>query len=130
MRTDKRTEPEAIDKSLEMDIEKNVHELGRAGVTFLQPDDSDDEMVANNLATLLRRVSEVSTREIENLIGELRVLREKLETDYDRLQSDFADYAELSQGVLQLTAIISDSVNSLPSAADNGRIPYAPGPGR
>jgi len=129
MRTDKRTESETIDKSLEMDIEKNVHELRQAGVTFLQPDDGDDEMVANNLASLLRRVSEVSTREIENLIGELRVLREKLETDYGRLQSDFADYAELSQGVMQLTAIISDSVNSLPSAP-NDRVPYAPRPGR
>jgi len=74
----------------------------------------------------LRRVSEVSTREIENLIGELRVLREKLEIDYDRLQNDFADYAELSQVVMQLTAIISDSVNSLPSLLDNGPIPYAP----
>lgn len=78
----------------------------------------------------MRRVSEVSTREIENLIGELRVLREKLEIDYDRLQNDFADYAELSQVVMQLTAIISDSVNSLPSLLDNGRIPYAPRPGR
>jgi hypothetical protein len=86
-------------------------------------------MVANNLASLLRRVSEVSTREIENLIGELRVLREKLEIDYYRLQNDFADYAELSQGVMQLTAIISDSVNSLPSLLDNGRIPYALRPG-
>jgi len=130
MRTDKRTESETIDKSLEMDIEKNVHELRQAGVTFLQPDDGDDEMVANNLASLLRRVSEVSTREIENLIGELRVLREKLEIDYDRLQNDFADYAELSQVVMQLTTIISDSVNSLPSPPDNGRIPYAPRPGR
>ena len=130
MRTEKRTESEAIDKSLEMDIEKNVGEARRAGVTFLQPDDSGEEMMANNLASLLRRVSEVSTREIENLIGELRVLREQLETDYDRLQNDFADYGELSQGVMQLTAIISDSVNSLPSPPDNGQIPYAPGPGR
>jgi len=47
-------------------------------------------------------------------------LREKLEIDYDRLQNDFADYAELSQVVMQLTAIISDSVNSLPSLLDNG----------
>jgi hypothetical protein len=51
MRTEKRTESEAIDKSLEMDIEKNVRQSRRTGVTFLQPDDSGEEMVANNLAS-------------------------------------------------------------------------------
>jgi len=119
MRPDKKIGSKVIDQSLEMDIEKNVHELRSAGVTFLQTNDGNDEMSANNLGTFLRRVSEVSTREIENLIGELRILREKLETDYDRLQSDFVDYAELSQGVMQLTAIIFDGVNGLPSGPDN-----------
>jgi hypothetical protein len=116
MQTAKQTEPEAIDKSLETDVERNVHELKRAGATFRQTENGNAEMAANNLATLLRRVSEVSTREIENLIGELRGLRKKLETDCDRIQGDVAQYAGLSHGVIQLTANISDSVDSLPSA--------------
>jgi hypothetical protein len=72
-------------------------------------------MSANNLGTLLRQVTEVSTREIENLINELHGLRKKLETDGDRIHSDLAGYAELSQGVMQLTTIISDNVKKLPS---------------
>ena len=102
----KQIEPDTIDKSLETDIERNVRALNRAG----------DEMAANTIATLLRRVCEASTYEIDNLIGELRALREKLETDYDHLESDIAEHAKLSQAVMQLTAIGSDSVENLPRA--------------
>jgi len=130
MPTDKATEPE-VDKSLEMDMQRNVHELKRAGAaTFSQTDNDNPKMAANDLATLLGRVSEVSTREVENLIDELRGLREKLKADCDRIKGDVSDYAELSHGVMQLTANISDNANILPSAPDTGRIPYAPRPGR
>ena len=102
----KQSEPDATNKSLEMNIERNVRALNRAG----------DEMAANTIATLLRRVCNASTYEIDNLIGELRGLREKLETDCDHLQRDIAEYAKLSQGAVQLTAILSDSVKDLPRA--------------
>jgi hypothetical protein len=108
----KQSEPGPTNKSLEMDIERNVHELSLAGA-IRQTDNVSDEMAAANLA-LLGRVSEVSTREIENLIGELRGLREKLKTDCDRINGDVAEYVALSQGVMQLTAIISDSVKESP----------------
>jgi hypothetical protein len=121
---------EVSNKSLETDNERNVHELKRAGAAFCQTDNGDAGMAANDLATLLGRVSEVSTREIENLIGELRGLCEKLKTDCNRIKGDVAEYAELNQGVMQLTANISDSANILPNAPDTNRTPYAPRPGR
>jgi hypothetical protein len=74
-------------------------------------------MSGDNLGTLLRRVSEASNREIETLIDELHGLRKKLEIHGDRIQSDIARYAELSQGVMQLTTIISDNVKKLPPGA-------------
>ena len=107
----KQTEPDATNKSLEMNIERNVRALNRAG----------DEMAANTIATLLRRVCKASTCEIDNLIGELRGLREKLETDCDHLESDIAEHAKLSQAVMQLTAIGSDSVKELPTAPRVGQ---------
>jgi hypothetical protein len=111
------TESEATNKSLETDIEINVRELKPADAAFRQTENDSAEMAAaNNLATLLDRVSDVTTREIENLLGELRGLREKLKTDRDRIKGDLAKYAELSQAVTQLSANISDSVLSLPSA--------------
>ena len=52
--------------------------------------------------------------EIDNLISELQTLRRKLQTDGDRIQREITEYAELSQQVMRLTTIISDSVEKLP----------------
>jgi hypothetical protein len=106
-----------IDKSSDMEVGGNIHEFARGGAAFRQSESADDEMSADSLGTLLRRVSETSTREIENLIGELQTLREKLQADSNRIQRNIAEYAELSQQVMQLTGIISESVKKLPGAA-------------
>ena len=69
---------------------------------------------------MLRRVSGNSTTEIDNLIGELRALREKLLADGNRVERDIAEYAALSQSVIQMTKIITESmtqVKKLPVAA-------------
>ena len=115
---------QATDKSVETDIETNLHELKRASDLFRQTKNDSAEMgAANDLATLLDRVSVVTTQEIENLVGELRILREKLEIDRQRIQDDVAKYAELSSAVRRLTENISESVVSMPSAP--GLIPQA-----
>ena len=121
MRIAKPIGPTEVDKSLEVDIGKNIHELKRAGPASKQPEYGDDEMSASKLDILLRGVSESSTRGIENLIDELHGLRKKLETDGARIQSDIAKYAELSRGVMQLTTIISDNVKRLPATPGNSR---------
>jgi hypothetical protein len=121
MRITKPIEPREIDKSLEVSVEKNIDELTRSGPASKQPENGDDEMSASNLDILLRGVSESSTREIENLIDELHGLRKRLETDGARIQSDIARYAELSQGVMQLTTIISGNVKRLPATPGNSR---------
>jgi hypothetical protein len=78
---------------------------------------STDQLSSSNLDTLLRRVSEASTREIENLMSELHGLRKKLQSDCNRIQKDITKYTELSQGILQLATIVSDSVKKLPGAS-------------
>jgi hypothetical protein len=104
-----------IEQSLEAELGRNIHELKRAGNVLGDTENADDEISADNLNSLLRRVTELSTCEIENLIKELHSLREKLETDGERIQSDITRYTELSQGVMQLTTIITDNVKRLPS---------------
>jgi hypothetical protein len=54
----KPTDPGEVNKSREADIESNIPELTRAGAALHQPENGNDEMSANNLGTLLRRVSE------------------------------------------------------------------------
>jgi hypothetical protein len=103
-----------IDQSLEKDIGANVRALKRNGRVFERFENDAAEISGDNLGTLLRRVSEPSTRQVESLISELHELRKKLEIDADRIQSDIVRYAELSQGVMQLTMIVSDNVKKIP----------------
>ena len=79
-----------------------------------QIESNDGEMSGEQLGNLLRQVSKTSVGEIDGLVGELQTLRRKLQTDGDRIQRDIAEHAELSQQVMQLTKIISDSVKKLP----------------
>ena len=84
-----------------------------------QSESGDVKTSAEELAALLRRVSEAANREIEELINQLQKLRTQLQNAGDRIQRDIAQYTELSQQTMQLTAIISDSVKKLPTGASN-----------
>jgi hypothetical protein len=106
-----------IDQSLEKDIGANIRALKRTNGAFHGAENGHGEMSGDNLGALLRRVSEASTREIESLIDDLHGLRKKLESDGERIQSDIVRHAELSQGVMQLTTIISGNVKELHSGA-------------
>jgi hypothetical protein len=50
--------PTEIDKSLEVEIGRNIHELIGADAAFRHPENAEGEMSADNLGTLLRRVTE------------------------------------------------------------------------
>jgi methyl-accepting chemotaxis protein len=108
-----------ISQSSEIDVAGNIHELlaTRASDAIRQADDVGDEIAVNSVAPFLRRVSEASRREIKHLVDALQTLDEKLQTDGDRIQRDVEEYTELSKHVIQLTTIIADSVNSLPTAS-------------
>jgi hypothetical protein len=108
-----------IGQSLEKDLEASIHALTPARAAPHRPESSNREMSGDNLAALLRRVSEASTREVESLIDELHEIRKGLKDDAERIQSDIVKYAELSQGVMELTAIISDNVKKLPPGTPN-----------
>jgi hypothetical protein len=121
MRTAKSIGPAQIEQTSEPDNKTNIAELTRERDASRQPNSQDntkDELSADHLDTLLRRVSEASTREIENLMGELHGLRNKLQSDGSRIQSDIEKYTQLSQGILQLAAIISASVKKLPGTSE------------
>jgi ElaB/YqjD/DUF883 family membrane-anchored ribosome-binding protein len=98
-----------IEKSSEVEVRRSIRELARG-----QAEGDDVKTPADDLAELLRRMSDASTREIENLISELQAVRKQLQNAGNRIQRDIAEYAALSQQVMQLTDIISDSVKKLP----------------
>jgi hypothetical protein len=82
-------------------------------------ENNGSEMQAGNLSDLLNRVSQNSASEIDSLIGEFQRVRKKLQADGERIRRQIEEYDELSQQVMQLTKIISESVGKLrPSLAD------------
>ncbi len=84
------------------------------GAALRQPESGDGHTSAENLGNLLHQASKTSIGEIDNFISDLQTLRRRLQTDGDRIQRDIGEYAELSQQVMQLTTIISESVGKLP----------------
>jgi vacuolar-type H+-ATPase subunit I/STV1 len=99
-----------------MEAAENIGVVRRDNVTnFRQIEDSDDTSV-HSLDALLDRVLETSTVEIDHLIDQLQTLQRKLEGDGDRIQTDIANYAALSEQVMQVTKVVSESVQMLPEA--------------
>ena len=120
MRSAKLNDSTKISQSSEIDVGGNIHELlTRPSDAIRQADIAGDEIAVNSVAPFLRRVSEASRREIKHLVDALQTLDKKLQTDGDRIQRDIEEYTELSKHVMQLTTIVSDSVNSLPTTSGN-----------
>ena len=115
MRAAKPSEVAEIRKSTEPSVGGNISELAPAIDASRLAEMSDGQTSADNLGTLVRRVSESSSQQIENLVGELQSLRKKLHSDGNRIQSEIEEYAVLNQQVMQLTAIISESMGKLPA---------------
>ncbi len=107
---------------IEKSVEVEMHELARTiSPGSQQGEPSEAETSADNLTALLRRVSERSIREIENLVDELQAVTKKLSSDSDRIERDIVEHAALSHQVMQLTNIISESVKKLPAAPSINR---------
>ena len=107
----KSSEPAENGKAGETQVEGEIREFVRRDIATLrrQPE-SDSEMVASNISSLLQRVSGTSVQEIDKLIGELQTLREMLANEGARVQREIVEYATLSQAAMQSTKIIAESL--------------------
>lgn len=78
------------------------------------------ELTPDTVSMYLKQVSSSSCSEIDSLIGHLCGLREKLATDGSRIERDVVEFATLTQSVIQLTEVVSDSVAQVkaPSLAE------------
>jgi hypothetical protein len=69
----------------------------------------------NDFSGQVFQISGRSVQEIDDLIEGLRGVRQKLDTDGDRLQREMAKYAEFSETVIQLTKIVSEGMAQVKS---------------
>jgi hypothetical protein len=107
----KSREPAEHDKVPETEVEGEIREFVRRDVATLRRNpESDSEMVASNISSLLQRVAGTSVQEIDKLIGELQTLRDMLHNEGARVQREIVEYATLSQAAMQSTKIIAESL--------------------
>jgi hypothetical protein len=74
-----------------------------------QPESGGD-MIAQQVNTLIQRVSLTSVKEIDKLISELQGLRNFLDTESQRVQREISGYAQMSDTALKSTRIIAESL--------------------
>src|SRR4029453_19527910 len=95
------------------ELEGEIREFVRRNFASVrQQAENDGEVVANNISSLLQRVSGSSVQEIDRLIGELQTLRDMLQTEGARVQREIIQYANLSQAAMQSTKIIAESLTN------------------
>jgi len=103
--------PADFDQAVEAAVEGEIREfVRRDGANLRRAPETDSEMVANNITTLLARVAGTSAQEIDRLIAELQTLRALLQEEGARVQRELAEYAHLSQSAMQSTKIIAESL--------------------
>jgi len=100
------------DQPVETEVEGEIREFVRREVVTSprRQSENESELVANNLNSLLHRVNSTSVQEIDKLITELQMLRDKLQSEAERVQREIVEYATLSQAALQSTKIIAESL--------------------
>src|SRR5437870_1165304 len=106
---------EAAETGMEGEIREFVR---RDAPSLRRAPDSDGELVAANITTLLQRVAGSSVQEIDRLIGELQTLRNLLHTEGARVQREITEYAHLSHSAMQSTRIIAESLASWKHGVD------------
>jgi hypothetical protein len=100
-----------FDQAIEAAVEREIREFVRRDSTSLRrAPETDSELVANSVVTLLQRVAGTSVQDIDRLISELQTLREILQEQGARVQRNLAEYAHLSQSAMQSTRTIAESL--------------------
>ena len=101
-------QPDAIAASGE--FEGDIREFVRKDVAPWRKRPDPAEAPAENINFLVERVAGASLSEIDNVIDELRNVRDLLHTEGDRVQREIAGYANLSQAAMSSMKIISESM--------------------
>jgi hypothetical protein len=95
------------------EVEGDIREFVRRDVSvFRRPrtETVTNEGGADNINTLIQRVSGASIMEIERVIAELTQVRDLLRSEGERVQREIAGYASLSQAAMTSMKIFGDSM--------------------
>jgi hypothetical protein len=95
-------------------VEGEIREIVRRR----RAEDAATVPAAENLNELIRRVSGASMEEIDRVIFELQAVRDMLRKEGERVSSEIAGYATLSNAATTAMKVITDSLTQWKSAPD------------
>ena len=75
----------------------------------------------NSLSSVIERVAGTSVLEIEKVITDLQILRERLQNEAQRVQREVIEYAQMSYAATRSTEIIAESLAQWKQTADSNR---------
>ena len=117
------TEPADFDQGTEATVEAEIREfVQRDGASLRRTSETDSELVANSMVTLLQRMAGTSVQEIDGLIAELQTLRALLQEEGERVQRKLAEYAHLCQSATHSTKVIAESLKQCKPAQNDATL--------
>jgi len=113
-----------IDQAAANAFEGEIREFVRRDVAFVRRQRNEAEPgtdpVADNLNSLIRRVSGASMEEIDRVILELQSVRDMLRSEGERVNREIAGYASLSHATVTAMKVIGDSLKQWKNAPERG----------
>ena len=92
-------------------VTAGIREFVRREAAGLQQSlEHDRKIVAEHIPSLIQRVSAQGGQEIDRLINDMKILRDRLHDEGERVQREIAEYVTLSQMARQWTNFISKSL--------------------
>jgi hypothetical protein len=92
-------------------VEGEIREFMRSDAAIMRrPTDNDCKIVSDNIPSVIQRVSANGVREIDRLISDLKILRERLHDEGERVQREIVEYAAMSHAAMQWSKIIAWSL--------------------
>ncbi|HEX3858006.1 MAG TPA: hypothetical protein VHV58_00260 [Pseudolabrys sp.] len=104
--------PSEADLATASAVEGEIREFVRRDVSFLRRPrtDSAGDPEANNVNSLIRRVSGSAMEEIDRVILELQSVRDMLRNEGDRVTREISGFASLNHAAITSMKIIADSL--------------------
>jgi hypothetical protein len=111
-----------VDQAAANAFEGETREFVRRDVSVLHRQrsevDAANDLAADSLNTLVRRIADASMEEIERAILELQGMRDTLRSEGERVSREISGYANLSHASITAMKVFADSIKQWKNAAD------------
>jgi hypothetical protein len=110
MTVTKQERPSDISQKKVAEFEGELQDVVRKNVTYWRRPSEGEANAAESINAVVQRIAGTSLDEIDNVIGQLESMRDRLRHEGERVQHEITSYAELSQSAMSSIKIIGDGL--------------------